>query len=112
MGRLAEARGARPQRAKALPQSNQVDEAGLQGSSRRAVGRRGPCEHRNARSGRPPMIARRLPTCPSKSQLIGIANADIVSRLHPRLFQPALNFALMVQIKGFTLKLPVPTGDG
>ena len=58
------------------------------------------------------MIARRLPTCPSKSQLIGIANADIVSRLHPRLFQPALNFALMVQIKGFTLKLPVPTGDG
>jgi hypothetical protein len=32
-------------------------------------------------------------------------------RLHPRQFQPALHFALMAQIEGFTLELTMPLSD-
>jgi hypothetical protein len=44
-------------------------------------------------------------------RLIAMVKADFIRRLHPRQFQPALNFALMTQIKGFTRELTMPPSD-
>jgi hypothetical protein len=44
-------------------------------------------------------------------RLTAMVKADFVRRLHPRQFQPALNFALMAQIKGFTWELAMPPSD-
>jgi hypothetical protein len=45
------------------------------------------------------------------SRLTAMIKAALSRRLHPRQFQPALNFALMAQIKGFTWKFTMPPSD-